>query len=1646
MRSLTLVIFALASPALFGGTPLSALTAPGDTPLVLKKGDRIAIVGNTLGERMQHDGWWETLIQANHPDLDLTIRNLAFSGDEIGLRLRSENFGSPDDWLKKVKANVIFVYFGYNESFQGEKGLGAFKSELSAYLKHLGSTKFDGETAPRIVLFSPIAHEDLKTPNLPDGKANNVRLALYTRAMGEVARDHQVPFIDLFGPSAKASEAERLTYNGIHLTEKGNLALARIMEKEVFGASAPESNLERIRTAVLDKNFHWFNRYRTVDGYSVFGGRAGLVFQPDNQTNLVVMQREMEVLDEMTALRDRKIWAIAKGKDEQVDDGNTSPFLDVKTNKPGPLAGGKHRFLSGEESIALMKLGKNLKANLFASEETWPELANPVQMSWDTKGRLWVAVWPTYPHWQPKEKMNDKLLILEDTNGDGKADKMTVFADNLHCPTGFELFNGGVIVAQTPDLLFLKDSDGDGKADVRERILHGLDSADTHHAANSFVLDPAGGLYFQEGTFHHTQVETPYGPPERCANAGVFRYDPRRQKFEVYITYGFANPHGHVFDRWGQDIVVDGTGANPYHAALFSGHLDFPDKHNHPPQVYQQRTRPCPGMEYLSSRHFPDDFQGNLLVGNVIGFQGILRYKIEDNGGSFKGTELEPIISSTDPNFRPSDLKMGPDGAIYFIDWHNPIIGHMQHNLRDPSRDRTHGRIYRITHEGRELAKPVTIADQPIPALLDLLKDPIERVRYRARMELATRNGKDVLAAANAWQAELDTRDADYPHHLLELLWLRQSFNEIDPILLGTVLASSDFRARAGATRVLSYWADRFPRALELLRLLAADEHPRVRLEAVRAASFLKTPEALDIPFIAADKPADPYVDFVRGETLRALEPVWRGALADKKPIDLKNDGAVRFLLRGTSLEALLAGKKTPLVLREILNRPGVREETRREALRELATQAKQSQTNLLLELIKAEGKEEAVLLDLVRLLILQPREELTVLRPDIERIALESRQETLRQIGWVMLMNVDGSEGRAWDKAVQSAASLRDLVNATGMISDTALRSQLYPRIEPLIRGLPAHLDQANAKNLVGRFVRVELPGRQRTLTLAEVEVFSDERNIAPAGKARQSTTSHGGDASKAIDGNKSTSYGDGGQTHSAEGTNNPWWEVDLGGDYPIDRIAVFNRGDGNLGSRLNQFTLKVLDRQRRTVFEKKALAAPRTNSTIEVGGASPGRAIKADAMVALTTIRGQEENTFKLLAAELETPDSGPSVIRALLKLPATACPTALVKPLIGKLVAAVRAIPEKERTMPQALEAIELADNLIGTLTPADAAKARADLGEVAVRIIRLGTLPERMAYDKEALVVKAGKRIEFILENSDLMPHNLVITQPGAMEEIGMAAEGAAARPEFQARQFVPQSDKVLAASRLLQPRESQRLSFTAPTRPGVYPYVCTYPGHWRRMYGSLYVVADPDACNAGPEAYLAAQKIEIKDALLKDRRPRTEWKVEDLAQAVTQLSGRNFGNGKQMFKVSTCIACHKMEGEGNAFGPDLAQLDSKWSPVDILREIIIPSNKINEKFQSEIFELSNGKLITGIVLEEKDGQIKIVENPLASTAATILKKDQVESRKKSPTSLMPKGMLDKLSRDEVLDLVAYIVAKGDKKSPVFQGSNGHGHGH
>lgn len=774
----------------------------GETELTLREGDRIAIIGNALADRMQHDGWLETYLHASHPTHNLVIRNLGFSGDRVHHRPRAhERFGDPDTHLTRVKASVIFAFFGYNESFADDPE--AFRRQLAEWIGNTTAQRYDGEAAPRIVLFSPIAHEDLGTPNLPDGSDNNRRLVAYVRVIEEVARQKGLTFVDLFDASQRLYAAldEPLTINGLHLSEEGNRQIARVIVERLFGSlpDVDDVRLGRLHEAVLDKNWHWFNRYRATSGNDVWGSRAEL------HGNWETLQHELVMLDSLTANRDRQIWAGASGTALEIDDSNVpaplpvvSNFLD--TDHARGHEDGRVRFLGGEEAIERMTLAEGLEVNLFASEEMFPELVNPVQVQVDPRGRLWVAAWATYPKWEPLKPMNDRLLILEDTTGDGVADKATHFAE-VHNPTGFEFWNDGVIVVSAPDVLYLKDTDGDDTADVRIRIMGAIDAADTHHTANNVVLGPDGYIYYQRGVFHLNNVETPWAEPIESDVAGLYRFDPRTHRFEFVVENG-PNAHGISFDPWGYQFITDATSGS-----AFQVYVDGNTYSTRP--LLDHTVRPVPANSVLSSAHFPEEFQNDFLIYNVIGFLGIKRYELRYVNGVVWGEEIGDLISSTDPNFRPVSGAVGADGAFYIADWHSPTVGHMQHNLRDPIRDHEHGRIYRISAIGRPLQESVSIHGEPVARLLDLLKHPVDGVRHRARVELSGRETAEVIAAAQERAAQLDPADPDDAHAVLEILWLHQQHNVQNAGLLEAVSSSPVDHARFAASRVAHDWAQR---------------------------------------------------------------------------------------------------------------------------------------------------------------------------------------------------------------------------------------------------------------------------------------------------------------------------------------------------------------------------------------------------------------------------------------------------------------------------------------------------------------------------------------------------------------------------------------------------------------------------------------------------------------------------------------------------------------------------------------------------------------------------------------------------------------------------------------------------------------------
>lgn len=796
-------------------------------PFAFQKGDTVAILGNGLPDRMQHDGWMETLIQSALPQQNVRFRNMSASGDRPNSHPRSGGHMPMPDYLRHVTPDVIFAFFGYNESFAGVEKAEEHRKQLLDFVRQMRGLQPNGKSFPRLVLFSPIAFENTKNPNLPDGKEHNARLEAFTKATAAAAKEAGVGFVDLFTPSQKlfAAAKQPLTINGAHLTEEGNRQLAEVIAQALLGKEVTASpSHEELRKAVRDKDLHWHARFRARDGNDVWGGRSTLSFT-NGQTNAAVLQHELTMFDVMTANRDGRIRAKARGEDLKVDDSNVPQPVPVVSNVGGGSKSssaqkeGVLKYVSGAEGLQHMAMDPRFEMGLFADEVKFPQLVNPVQLQVDTKGRLWAAVWQTYPMWEPLKEMKDALVILHDDNNDGKADRLTEFA-RVQNPLGFEFWNGGVIVTSTPEILFLKDTNGDDVADVRQILLQGVDSADTHHGANNLIMGPDGAIYWQSGVFMQHNHEHPWGPSLQTGASAMYRFDPRTFTIARHADNS-PNPHGIAFDGWGYHYATDGTGGQAYQVRPegkgFRMH-----------QLLKKEVRPVTASEIVSSTHFPDDMQGDFLICNVIGFLGIKHYDLvrnPDNGtvwGEPAGAELtvkvtqadgkvtddksRGLLMSGDKNFRPSDAIFGADGALYIADWHNVIIGHMQHNVRDPNRDHKHGRIYRMTAKGRELQKPVAIDGQAIPVLLENLKHPTDGVRHRTRVELSERPTAEVIAAVKEWVKPLDPAKKEDARPLLEALWLHQQHNVRNVDLLGKVLKSVEPHAHIAATTVQHFW------------------------------------------------------------------------------------------------------------------------------------------------------------------------------------------------------------------------------------------------------------------------------------------------------------------------------------------------------------------------------------------------------------------------------------------------------------------------------------------------------------------------------------------------------------------------------------------------------------------------------------------------------------------------------------------------------------------------------------------------------------------------------------------------------------------------------------------------------------------------
>ncbi|MEM7783585.1 MAG: PVC-type heme-binding CxxCH protein, partial [Planctomycetota bacterium] len=1346
----------------------------GQSGLELQPGEKICYIGNTTADRMQHHGWLETYITALHPQHNLTFRNLGFSADEISTRPRSQNFGSPDQWLTKCEADVVFCFFGYNEALRGEANLPDFEDQLSKLIDQMSSQKYNGKKPPRLVFFSPLAHENLNSPHLPDGVENNRLLKIYRDAMQKVCESKDVMFFDLFHLSLGLyqSNQSQLTMNGIHLLDSGNEKLARALVPKLFpNRSLPKmESVSKLRDAILEKNYYWFSRYRVVDGYNVYGGRSKLAWF--DQSNADVMKREMEIFDIMTGNRDQQIWEIAKGNDAVVKDDNVPEELIVKPNKEGPLAGGAWPYLGAEEAIDKMTIHENMKVNVFASEEMFPRLINPVQMSVDPDSRLFVACWESYPHWNPTQPRKDCICILPDEDGDGVADECKIFADGLNSVTGFEFWGGGMLVAAPPEIWFLKDTDGDDVADYKLRMLQGVSSADTHHSANALLIGPDGWLYFSRGIFNVANFETPT-QTFRSGRSGIHRFNPRTFEFEFHFPIG-PNPHGDVFDRWGYQFANDGTSGTGSYVNIGKG---IGNK-----QWFQKRVRPVPANGILSSSHFPAENDGNFLISNAIGFLGVLQHKVSYNGADITATEIDPILYSDDPNFRPSDMEIGGVGALYIADWHNALIGHMQHNMRDPNRDHTHGRVYRVTYEGRPLVKPAKMRNRPIAEVCQHFFARENNTRYRARLELSGRDSNEVSAELTKFTEGLDPKkslvDRDEAQALLECLWVFEEHRIPNLDLIRKVFQADEPKVRAAAIRTLGHWAGKIENWQDILISAAGDPNALVRAEAVKSAVNFQETAAAEAIFIANTMSLDPEMESVLkfAKSKLDIDSMVKQMLASGDPL---SPAARRYVLATAAAKDLIKLPPSEDVFRAILTRQDVSPNQMQTALNGLAEMTNQSVTQILIEsILKEQEKPNGNQIRLGQALAEQPADDLRKIQTEIEQLAINGSSSEIKRLGYASWVAAVGPDD-AYLAASQSKQRLKDFLDAVPTVRPKA-RAALFDKVMPLIFELPTGMESESAAGQIEPGVLVKYgqphPANATNEVIdakpnSNVIQASDFRITIPDGRSRDQFYNV---FQSAIDIPETGKY-------------RFYLASDDGSRLYIDRKELINNdGDHGMVEKSGAIELSAgLHPIRVNYFDSgggDGLKVSWQGPGIEKQPVPAGQlfiagkeTIHETAIRALAAIPGNDKKKFEALCQLISSGRLIESAINALARIPSSQWNSSFVKPLANNLVGYLSSLPPRLRTTDSANRAVELTKNLASTLGGDEAQDIRRRLSNLDVRVIAIGTVSHRMIYDKEQIVVEAGKPIEFRFSNTDSMPHNFAVVAPGSLEEVGELGE-------------------------------------------------------------------------------------------------------------------------------------------------------------------------------------------------------------------------------------------------------------------------------
>ena len=891
---LTCLIFSAACIAsALSAEPLERIAEPQKPPqklepfaagkFALNPGETVIFAGPENIVTEQSTGWLELALALGLKDKQPRFRHMGYEGDTVYRQNRMMNWGGWKENLDAVHATTVFAWFGQMEALDATKTPADFAAAYAKFLDDLA------RCTPRIVIVSPAPFEKPADPRVPDNTARNAIVKQHVEIARKLAAERGYAFVDLYTPlSQRATDAQTLTRDGIHYTPGGMFEVAGIAAQQL-GIPGPSAGEEPLRAAIVEKNRLWFNTWRTMNWAFAYGDRTTQPFAKNSEA-FPPFAEELNRYRPLMVHADATVHALAEGKPAPAPLAATEP---VRADPPAPTP---------DEELSRFTIREGFAVNLFADEKLG--VVRPIQIRWDERGRLWVLCVPSYPQLQPGMKANDCLLILEDTDGDGKADKVTRYAEGLTMPMGFEFGDGGVYVCESTRLIHLRDTTGEGKATERRVVLSGFGTGDSHQNINSVRWGADGCLWFTQGMHNWSYIETPYGNME-LDRAGLWRFNPRTLKLDSFLNENSAglNAWGVIFDDDGQ--VFHGSGADTFiwHCtpALIST--------LHPKLLTNGLAKSkCKSMEpeFLGSSHLPDDLRG-VLMKSVYFTSQVSLFRLRDDGSSFLSTDLGDLIASSGKEFRPVESRVGPDGAIYVCDWLNPIIGHYQASYRDPRRDLSHGRIWRAVAKGRPLLQRPPLEKMDSAKLLEQLASPERWVRDQAKYALYRKPKAEAIPAADALLATLDGKTPESARMLYEISGVFCAHEEPRRQIIDRLLASTDFHRRCWGTRLIGYWAKNLPNALALLTRCAGDEHPRVRMEAVVAASMIDDAEAIKVATLVLDKPMDYAINYALTQCTYALAPRWEQALEEGKLNFGTRMAALRYLLTTVSSKATSA-------------------------------------------------------------------------------------------------------------------------------------------------------------------------------------------------------------------------------------------------------------------------------------------------------------------------------------------------------------------------------------------------------------------------------------------------------------------------------------------------------------------------------------------------------------------------------------------------------------------------------------------------------------------------------------------------------------------------------------------------------------------